>query len=741
MKKAKLAASLIAVSMAATTLLTGCNNGSSESGSNNSSSSTSNSASGSGDSNSSAPEAPKLEYKDGTVLRTAIGYNKANTGIAFDAETVGKGENGTLTLADGKTYQAKDLKPAWAELETRLKIKFEDHYQGNDSTKEFEYWKEKMDQIDIVKATAKQLSDNGESLFVDLSQYLDSMPNFKAYLEKNPIVRLSITSSTMGSNKGAIYFAPYFDGADDIERMPLMRTDWVAKLLNGKEGEKFAADKSGKTATPAYQPYMPTSGKVEVDIVTADGKGTAKVTKDYGKYGNIIEKMNAAGSMSGVDAVNMLRDYIDQTYGGYYKPENRADLFIGQDAAWDADELVALLRCVVANADTLNGGTAIKGIFAREEGKTERKLDMYRLAGHLFGARGLESRQDFLYVGNDNKMHDARMEEDTYIALERMNTLAKEGLISDQYISLSGDGKAGNKAGDYQKNDTGFMSYDYSQTQTTYNEKGMDEGEEFRAVMVPVAGWKTGADNTVTYMRFTESWRSVKSDGFGISKSGVGDDKDKLNACLKMFDYAYSKEGQILMSYGPDAFIKTKADGSYETFNFNGEEWPVIADATYKELWDRESGNYTNYARRYLGSTLGFLKSQSFEYQCTTAAGRKGGTILSNAIALGVIKHPELAMATNPWYTSVPTVLPMTDADRETIDGATELGSNGKFNLKTGYNLFIEIIKGGYAGTGNTETTSREATLKAITETWKGSAVLDAYNQCWDDAKKYYNGN
>ena len=70
------------------------------------------------------------------------------------------------------------------------------------------------------------------------------------------------------------------------------------------------------------------------------------MTKDYDAYGNIVAKMNEAGELDGVDAVNMLREYIDKTYGGYYGTE-RSNLFIGQNAAWDADELVALLRCVL----------------------------------------------------------------------------------------------------------------------------------------------------------------------------------------------------------------------------------------------------------------------------------------------------------------------------------------------------------------------------------------------------------
>ena len=90
----------------------------------------------------------------------------------------------------------------------------------------------------MLSGTAAKLSEAGESgLVVNIADYLDQMPNFKAYLDANPIVKLSITGNT---DTGAIYFSPYFDGVNDIERMPLMRVDWVKKLLDG-EGE-FTAD-------------------------------------------------------------------------------------------------------------------------------------------------------------------------------------------------------------------------------------------------------------------------------------------------------------------------------------------------------------------------------------------------------------------------------------------------------------------------------------------------------------------
>ena len=659
-----------------------------------------------------------LTYADGTVLRMATGYNKPNTGLFFDAETAGEG----IKLADGNTYHTGELKPTWVEVQNQLKVVFEDKYQGKSASEEFDFWKERLNEVDMVSGTATKLTENGEAgNMVNIAEYLDQMPNFKAYLDANPIVRMSITGNT---DTGAIYFSPYFDGVDDIERMPLMRTDWVEKLLNG-EGE-FTASASKNLAGAKYQPYMPTSGKVTVDVVKADGSGVESLTKDYDAGGNIIDRMNAAGSLNGVAAVNMLRTYIDQAYNGYYGT-NRADLFIGQNAAWDADELVALLRCVVANPQTLNGTDSIQGLFSREDNNNQRRVDMFRFAGTLFGVRGLESRQDYLYVGADNALHDARQEAATYEAMERMHAMVEEGLISKAFIDGSEESSK-----TYLQNDLGFMHYDYNQTQTLMNatalNKDGDEGEKYMAVMVPVARWYDGTDANGVYMRFTESWRSVKTDGWGISKAGVGSDTDKLNACLALIDFAYSEEGQILMSYGPAAWR------SSETFNFNGKQMPKISEACEKELWELANGNYTNYARWYLGSTLSFLKSQAFEFQCTHEVGKEGAGHISTAIGLGTIKHPELAMADNPWYTIVPTVLPTTKVENDTVNGYTDL--TDRFNQnKNGDNMLLNLIVNGYTEAGMQDAASTAAN---VTNAWSGKQYLAIKQTAWERDIQYF---
>ena len=660
------------------------------------------------------------------TLRMAVGYNNANTGLAFSPDIAGEG----ITLADGNTYHTGDLKPTWVEMEKILSeitgnnvIVDGTPYQGNNDAKEFDYWKEQLENVDMVLGPSATVNAYGETgSLVNLAEYTDKIPNVMKYLDENPIVRLSITANT---DTGAFYFAPYFDGVNDIEKMPLMRVDYLQKLLDGEGAFEAAACKD--TAAPVYQPFMPTEGKIEIETPTADGSGVQTLTKDYDAYGNIVAKMNEKGVMSGVEAVNMLREYIDKTYNGYYGA-TRSNLFCGYDACWDADEMVALLRCVVTNPQSLNGTDLIQGLFSREENSAGRRYDIHRLGGLLFGVRGYESRQDFLYVGTDGDLHDARQSEDAYAAAARMHDIAMEGLISADFMTKAATSSTKN----YIPDDLGFMSYDYNQTQTILN-TSLQEGEKYMAIMIPVSRWFDGTNEEGVYMRFTESWRSVKNGNcWAISKKGVGDDEAKLNALLALIDYTYSEKGQILMSYGPDAFIKTKDDGSYETFNFNGKEMPVVADGTLENLWALANGNYTNFARRYLGSTLSFIKSQAFEYQCTHEVGKEGAGKLSAAIALGTIKHPELALTENPWYTSVPTTLPQYTTETDELNALSDLSSN----FSGDFNLFDDIVVNGIP---NGLTAAEQAAV--VENDWYGFTYTELKNDAWMRLKDYYNAS
>jgi putative aldouronate transport system substrate-binding protein len=161
---------------------------------------------------------------------------------------------------------------------------------------------------------------------------------------------------------------------------------------------------------------------------------------------------------------------------------------------------------------------------------------------------------------------------------------------------------------------------------------------------------------------------------------------------------------------------------------------PVIADATYAELWEKASGNYTNYARFYLGSTLSFAKSQAFEYQCTHEVGKEGAGYISTAIGLGTIKHPELALTENAWYTSVPTVLPTTTVENDMINSYTDLKT--KFSTSKGDpNVFVSIIAAGYTEEGMG---SAEEAANTVNTAWGGVQYLALKQQAYDRLVAYY---
>ncbi|MBQ0071409.1 MAG: hypothetical protein KBS81_06090, partial [Spirochaetales bacterium] len=333
------------------------------------------------------------------------------------------------------------------------------------------------------------------------------------------------------------------------------------------------------------------------------------------------------------------------------------------------------------------------------------------------------------YFGTDGSLKDARTEVGTYEAIERMHDMAEEGLISASFINNSQESSS-----TMLENDLGVVSYAYNQAQTIMNATKLQTGEKYMAAMVPVARWFDGTNANGVYMRFTESWRSIKTDAWAISKAGVGANQDKLQAALKIFDYAFSEEGQILMSYGPDAFIKRNAAGSYVTFNFNGKQMPVIADETSELLWKLASGNYTNFARYYLGSTLSFAKSQAFEYQCTNEIGKEGAGYISTAIGLGTIKHPELAVCDNMWYTSTPTVLPTTKVENDTINQYTQLQE--QFNEGKGkYSVIVEMIQKGYVTEGVNNASEMAA---KVTEEWGGAQALMLRNGAWKRLASFY---
>ncbi len=114
--------------------------------------------------------------------------------------------------------------------------------------------------------------------------------------------------------------------------------------------------------------------------------------------------------------------------------------------------------------------------------------------------------------------------------------------------------------------------------------------------------------------------------------------------------------------------------------------------------------------------------------------GQQGAGYISTAIGLGTIKHPELGMASNPWYTIVPTVLPTTKVENDTVAGYTELQE--RFNQqKDGSNMLLEIMINGY-----TDAAMQDAagTADNVTNAWSGKQYLAIKQGAWDKDIAYF---
>lgn len=692
------------------------------------------------------------------TLNLAVGHEGDKNSTSF------KILGDQVTLPDGKQYNDGNFKPAWVTMGDELNITWADKWEGyktsdnleklqdTDTTGNKKYASVDMFTSDLSKITSQVTK--GVSV-LNLADYLDYMPHFKAFLEKNPVVYLSLLQEGMNTTTGkgqTVYVAPYFDGYNDIERYCLVRQDWVEQLLNGTA----ALEKDGKTLerTHAVEAYMGNKN-YSIESLSEDGQSVIIITKNYsevlkqiktagtalkaaydaidpagytGDSGNIIDIQNAAieKGVTGKQLVTLFRAYIDVCYEGHYTAEKRSNLFNGYDAAWDVDDMVAMLRCVVNNAENLGVGSGhlVAGISPRR-GEKDRTADLLRLAGQFYGVRGTASTLEYTYIDSKGELHDARADKEFYEALVNMNKLFQEGLIADYetVVKYKADGavaSAGTKPANavYEC----FMEYDYSQTQTINdfyagqavgNTTGVPKTFNFAAIMNPVSRWDVdgNADNghEVT-MRFTESWRSTKTSGLGLNGALANKgNEDKLKAALQFVDYLYSNDGQIISTFGPmadadgnggfwygkEATSQEVSDGKYFTYKgvkysgyeYKGKTTPQATQNFLDSFYGKKVNgwsvtehkgdikgaqySYTNYARYLIGATLPVgVKNQSLENQLTAPKGEVGASRVGQALAKGTLIGMSLEVnSDNYWYTCVPTGLPVAaDNQKQILD-------------------------------------------------------------------------
>ena len=154
---------------------------------------------------------------------------------------------------------------------------------------------------------ATQLMGYGvDGKFANLTDLMANgkLPHFKAYLEKNPMIKTSITAYD-----GNIYHVPYIAEVGTYAKVFSMRKTWVTKLLDA------ADDANYDTSTTIKKTY---EGFWKDDLArTGDNGGTVTPKKDVNvkknTNENVIVLMNQT-SMNGAELAKCLKDYIKRNY-------------------------------------------------------------------------------------------------------------------------------------------------------------------------------------------------------------------------------------------------------------------------------------------------------------------------------------------------------------------------------------------------------------------------------------------
>ncbi len=573
---------------------------------------------------------PDLE---GKTMNVYINYT-GQYGATFTGK-VSKFESYTNPI-DGQTYRKGDLLPMWKEVQTQLKCKINDAVWEVDEyvpvkdedqhlkLKDYANFKN-LDLVMLSNTSTNKLAADGKLL--NLSKYMEYMPNYKAFLDANPAVKAEMTTAD-----GEMFTLPYFDGINSPEHLFILNVELVEDLLDSENTNNFDTTPAKDTV---YQPMIDTSKDFTVGI-SVNGKAKDLTVK---KATNPVAAQNALTTKNGKTYADALRSYIDTAYMHDKTFTKRSEVFTSEHACYTTDDLIALMRVAVNNNALLKSKYGyeknVEGFIPREGSNS--RIDSVLWLMQIFGVQGIRgmAESDALYYDKAGNLCDGRTTAASYDGLAKLHQLYQEGLIisgfdagdKTKYNSLYLTGKTG----------AALCMFDYNATQTV-NNKVDDNGigtkdskfSKVMPVLPPLTKWENDniSPTKYAYTRYLESARANKKAGTIIPKHD--NDADNIAAC-KLADYFYSKEGSLLQDYGPAAYRDGEIKIGQETF-------PKYRKKVITAV--NESGlGWNNYCRMAMGTTqgIGHVRSNGVENQFTNAAGITGASNLSNAIASGVV--------------------------------------------------------------------------------------------------------
>lgn len=573
------------------------------------------------------------KYYTGKDIKMYLNY-KGKSGVSYTGKESKLGTSFTNPI-DKQTYTPKALLPMWKQVQTNLECTITDavwnlgEYVQTDDKAMYTYltttvtpddFKKGIDVMMTTTTYAPQYASKG--LLVDLSNYLNVMPNLHKFLQEHP----SVYSELIDAD-GKMYIAPYFDGIDTIEKMFIFNTEIVQTLLDGDENYDTTPAKETK-----YEPFIDTSKDYTVLISDNGTKKDLKVRKSK----NPIERQNELTTKNGKTYVEALKAYIDEAYMKSNEYKKRSDVFISEKACYTTDDMIALMRCVVNNSQLLTGApNKAQGIVPRGD-KKSRVKSILQFA-QIWGVRGLTAEKDYLYYNNEGKLLDARTTKETYDALTKLNQLYEEGLILDGFDAESK--KADTTYHGYLNGSMGvtLMMYDYNATQAVNNKLDEATGigvsdskyNGIMPVLPPVTYWEDNyVDNDHYYTRYSEDGRAFKAAGSVVINSG---DENRIKAACQVVDYFFGEEGSKLQDYGTSQYY----DGE---ITIAGTKYPAIKKEVLSAISDSKLG-WNDWMRGVIGNTqgMGHVRTDGLDYQVTHKSGQIGLNNVLSAIKSGAV--------------------------------------------------------------------------------------------------------
>jgi len=673
---------------------------------------------------------------------------------------------GTTNPIDNITYKQDDLLPAWKEFAKKLNLKYikqgavygasdGDNYKNFKAAKSGTtkgLYKDKNGQITDLfyntTANLNELGDGGEVL--DLSEYIDTtnpdkakMPNFSKYLKENPAVEAELY------HNDKIFYTPYLDGYQAIERMFVMDTASVAKLLDEelpagtgelKAGASAEENSKGLKGAPSAVPFIDADKNypdATTTIKIVDEATSAAVDVTVAQTDNIIKQQNEAlaktdGSTTGKTLIDQFKAYAMAAYGDIIT--NKYDgkiskMFTSVGACYNADDLVALLRLFKANPDVLYGSAdaydEVVPVFPR--GQADNRVEnILNFGATLYGVQGRGSEYDHLFFGADGKIHDFDTAQASYDMLDKLHALYSEGLIQANFWSGS-KGTAGLDTFFKRSLDNstfGLLEYDYTATQAAANDikDGVGTKSESRKkaacgfdfsktqvqgvapILSPLTYVSTESftygqnldDKTgKTLTRYYEENRSVKNTSWAIP--AASDNKDDA---IKLMDYMFSLEGWRIQNFGPE--------GYWDLGTVLGEDDTPIIKQSVLNHFAGTGLDFWNYCRGFLGTTqgIGHYRPTTLDFQACNFYARDGYTKLTLAADLGVQMNSRAVgnKADITWHASMPMAVfsLMSEEVSNTYLGVTtfwaQKGKASADGTKTGW---VKIVADGSDTTEN----------------------------------------